>query len=238
MKALVQARSDVFGGLVSAAVAIPLAMGYGMFAFASLGESYFVDGALAGIATAFTVAIVCVLLGDKTMTIYAPRVLSTFFLGLLIFALVHSDVPAIAAGGVPLILTIAFSVVLLAGVFQALFGFVRLGTLIKFAPQPVIAGFQNAAAALLFLVQLGNISGFDHTIPFTQVPQHLASIKPLSLAIAAITFADEYLTAIFPRNSRRLVASILVVTLSSPVSIPFDFGPMPVLLVVNEPANS
>jgi sulfate permease, SulP family len=201
MKALVQARSDVFGGLVSAAVAIPLAMGYGMFAFASLGESYFVDGALAGIATAFTVAIVCVLLGDKTMTIYAPRVLSTFFLGLLIFALVHSDVPAIAAGGVPLILTIAFSVVLLAGVFQALFGFVRLGTLIKFAPQPVIAGFQNAAAALLFLVQLGNISGFDHTIPFTQVPQHLASIKPLSLAIAAITFAAMW-------NARKLLPKL------------------------------
>jgi len=37
-------RSDVFGGLVSAAIAIPLAMGYGMFAFASFGENYFADG--------------------------------------------------------------------------------------------------------------------------------------------------------------------------------------------------
>jgi hypothetical protein len=36
--------SDVFGGLVSAAIAIPLAMGYGMFAFASFGENYFADG--------------------------------------------------------------------------------------------------------------------------------------------------------------------------------------------------
>jgi MFS superfamily sulfate permease-like transporter len=182
-------RDDFIGGVVSAAVAIPLAMGYGMFAFASLGENYFADGALAGLTTAFVAAVVCVLLDDKTTTVYAPRVNSTFFLGLLIYGLVHSGMPEIAAGGVPLVLAIAFSVVLLGGALEASFGFVRLGTLIKFAPQPVMAGFQNAAALLLFLVQLGNVCGFDHNIPFTQVPAHWADIKPLSVAIAAITFA-------------------------------------------------
>jgi sulfate permease, SulP family len=181
--------NDVVGGLVSAAVAIPLAMGYGMFAFAPLGENYFEDGALAGIATAFVVAIACLLLGDKTTTVYAPRVTSTFFLGLLIYGLAHSSEPAVAAGGPPLVLAVAFSTVLLAGAFESLFGVIKLGTLIKFTPQPVMAGFQNAAAALLFLVQLGNICGFDRTVPFTQVPQHLDSIKPLSVAVAAITFA-------------------------------------------------
>ena len=187
MKLLLPAN-EVLGGLVSAAVAIPLAMGYGMFAFAPLGEDYFEDGALAGIASAFVVAIACVALGDKTTTVYAPRITSTFFLGLLIFGLAHSDEPAIRAGGAPLVLAIAFSIVLLAGAFESLFGVIKLGTLIKFTPQPVMAGFQNAAAALLFLVQLGNVCGFDRTVPFTQVPQHLDSIKPLSLAVAAITF--------------------------------------------------
>jgi sulfate permease, SulP family len=180
--------NDVFGGLASAAIAIPLAMGYGMFAFAPLGENYFEDGARAGIATAFVVAIACVLLGDKTTTVYAPRVASTFFLGLLIYGLAHSDDPAIAAGGASLILAIAFSTVLLAGAFESLFGIIKLGTLIRYTPQPVMAGFQNAAAALLFLVQIGNVCGFDRTVPFTQVPQHLDSIRPLSLAVAAVTF--------------------------------------------------
>ena len=116
--------NDVFGGLVSAAVAIPLAMGYGMFAFAPLGENYFADGALAGIATAFVVAIACVLLGDKTTTVYAPRITSTFFLGLLIFGLVHSDEPAIGAGGTSLIAcNRVFDRSLLAGAFECeLFG--------------------------------------------------------------------------------------------------------------------
>jgi sulfate permease, SulP family len=196
-------RDDVIGGLVSAAVAIPLAMGYGMFAFASLGENYFAVGALAGLTTALVVAVVCVLLGDKTTAVYAPRVNSTFFLGLLIYGLVHSGAPEIAAGGVPLVLAIAFSVVLLGGVFEALFGFVRLGTLIKFAPQPVMAGFQNAAAALLFLVQLGNVCGFDHNIPFTQVSAHLAEIKPLSVLLAAVTFAAMW-------NAKKLLPQKLV----------------------------
>jgi sulfate permease, SulP family len=74
-----QIRADFVGGLVSAAVAIPLAMGYGMFAFASLGERYFADGALAGLTTAFVVAVVCVVLGDRTTTVYAPRVTAPFF---------------------------------------------------------------------------------------------------------------------------------------------------------------
>ncbi|HUZ31347.1 MAG TPA: SulP family inorganic anion transporter [Xanthobacteraceae bacterium] len=195
------AGDDFAGGIVSAAVAIPLAVGYGMFALASLGENYFAAGALAGLASALLVAIACALLGDKTATVYAPRVNSTFFLGLLIYGLIHSGAPEITAGGVPLILAIAFSVVLVGGAFEALFGLVRLGTLIKFAPQPVMAGFQNAAALLLFLVQLGNVCGFDHNVPFTQVPAHWMDIKPLSVIIAAITFAAMW-------NSRKLLPKV------------------------------
>jgi MFS superfamily sulfate permease-like transporter len=201
MKPRSQARDDIFGGLVSAAVAIPLAMGYGMFALSALGEDYFADGALAGLATAFAVAIACVLLGDRTTTVYAPRINSTFFLGFLIYGLVHSGSPEIAARGTPFILAIAFSVMLLGGILEALFGLVKLGTLIKFAPQPVTAEFQNAAAALLLLVQIGNVCGFDHNVPFTQVPQHLDWIKPLSPVIAAITFATMW-------NARKLLPKV------------------------------
>jgi sulfate permease, SulP family len=210
MKPASQARNEIFGGLVSAAVAIPLAMGYGMFALSALGEYYFADGALAGLATAFVVAIICVVLGDRTTTVYAPRINTTFFLGILIYGLVHSDSAAIAAGGTPFILAIAFAVMLLGGVLEALFGVVKLGTLIKFAPQPVMAGFQNAAAALLFLVQIGNVCGFDHNVPFTDVPQHLAGIRPLSLAIAAITFATMWNAGKFlPRIPPIIVAIAL-----------------------------
>ena len=84
-------RDDLFGGLISASLAIPLSMGYGMFAFTALGDSYFAHGALAGLYAAIAVGVVCVGLGDRTTTIYAPRVTTTFLLGALLYDLVHSN---------------------------------------------------------------------------------------------------------------------------------------------------
>ena len=181
-------RGDLFGGLVSAALAIPLAVGYGMFAFGALGDSYFAYGALAGLYAATIVGIVCVVLGDGTTTVYAPRVTTTFFLGALLYQLVHSDAEVLRGGNTHVVILSFFAIILLGGAFQALFGLVRLGTLIRFTPHPVMAGVQNAAAALLFLVQLGNVCGFNRNIPFTAVAQHLAEVKPLSLGVALVTF--------------------------------------------------
>jgi sulfate permease, SulP family len=76
-----EGRNDIIGGLVSAAVAIPLAMGYGMFAFVALGDAYFAHGVLAGLYTAIIVGVVSVATGDRTTTVYAPRVVTPFFLG-------------------------------------------------------------------------------------------------------------------------------------------------------------
>jgi SulP family sulfate permease len=180
-------RGDIVGGLVSSTVAIPLAMGYGMFAFVALGEKYIADGVLAGFVTSLVVGIANVVLGDKSAAIFAPRVNTTFFTGVLLYGLVNSRATSLTAGGTPLVLAILFSVILLGGVFQALFGLIRLGTLIKFTPHTVMAGFQNAAACLLFLVQLESICGFDRHVAFTSLPDHLAEIKPLTVAIAACT---------------------------------------------------
>jgi len=179
-------RGDIVGGLVSAGVAIPLAMGFGMFALVSFGDEYFASGALAGLMTALVVGVVSVLLGDKSPTLYAPRITTTFFLGILLYGLVHSEAPVVRSGGLPLTLAVIFSIILLGGVFQLLFGLMRLGTLIKFTPHPVMAGFQNAAAILLFLVQLGNVFGFDRTMPFVQALEHVGQAKPLSLLVASI----------------------------------------------------
>jgi sulfate permease, SulP family len=181
-------RDDLSGGLVSAAVAIPLAMGYGMFSFGPLGDSYFAFGALAGLYAAVLAGIVCVALGDRTTMVYAPRVTTTFFLGALLHNLVGSNVGGLGEGSLHVTILAFFSIVLLGGALQALFGVMRLGSLLRFTPHPVMAGLQNAAAALLFLVQLGNVCGFDRSIPFTAVTAHLTEVKPVSVAVALVTF--------------------------------------------------
>ena len=186
---LARYEGDIVGGLVSAGVAIPLAMGYGMFAFTVLGNDYFPDGALAGLVTATILGFVCVALGDKSANVYAPRVTTTFFLGLLLYGLVNSSAAVLKSGGVAVIIPVLFAIILLAGVFQALFGLTRLGTLIRFIPQPVMSGFQNAAAVILVLVQLGNLFGFDRSTTFTQALRDAHHARPLSLLIAAVAIA-------------------------------------------------
>ena len=153
------ARLDVIAGLVSSTVAIPLAMAFGMFAFVTLGDEYFAYGAMAGLVSAVIAGCICVLLGDRSTRVYAPRITTTFFLGLLLYSLLHRATTVDAESDVAATLLVFFAIILLGGLLQTLFGLMRLGSLIKFAPHPVMAGFQNMAAVLLFLVQLGNILG-------------------------------------------------------------------------------
>src|SRR6267142_2719103 len=182
-------RSDVAAGLVSSTVAIPLAMAFGMFAFVSLGDAYFAYGAMAGLVSAVIAGVVCVVLGDRSTRIYAPRITPTHFLGLLLYSLLHRDTAGGGEPGVSATLLVFFAIILLGGVFQGLFGLMRLGSLIKFAPHPVMAGFQNMAAVLLFLVQLGNVLGLDHNVRFTHVFGAIGETRPLSVLVAALTFA-------------------------------------------------
>lgn len=218
-------RDDLSGGLVSGALAIPLAMGYGMFAFTALGDSYFAHGALAGLYAAIAAGIVCVVLGDRTTTVYAPRVTTTFLLGALLYHLAHSDAEVLRNGNVHTVVLAFFSIIFLAGVFQALFGLVRLGSLIQFTPHPVMAGLQNAAAALLFLVQLGDVCGFDHNIPFKAVLGHLAEVKPLSLAVALTTFVVMWNARIITTKIPALLVGLGIGTVLYFALVLAGFGP-------------
>jgi MFS superfamily sulfate permease-like transporter len=195
------ARTDIVAGLASSTVAIPLAMAFGMFAFVTLGDEYFAYGAMAGLVSAVIAGFVCVLLGDRSTRVYAPRITTTFFLGLLLYSLLHRATTVDGEPDVAATLLVFFAIILLGGLFQALFGLLRLGTLIKFAPHPVMAGFQNMAAVLLFLVQLGNVLGFEHNIRFTRVFGALGEALPLSAVVAALTFAAMW-------NARRITTKV------------------------------
>src|SRR3954467_2900178 len=182
-------KSEITAGLVSSAVAIPLSMAYGMFAFVLLGDEYFAYGAMAGLVSTVIAGLVCVLIGDRSTRIYAPRITTTFFLGLLLHSLLERTPTIDGEPNIAAALLVFFAINLLGGLLQALFGRSRLGSLIKFAPHPVMAEFQNMAAVLLFLVQLGNVLGFDRNISFTHVFGAIGETRPRSVLVAALTFA-------------------------------------------------
>src|SRR6267154_1171072 len=74
-------RGDLAGGLVAAVVTIPMSIGFGLIAFAPFGERFVSIGILAGLYGAIFLGLVAVLLGARTVTIYAPRSLIAFMIG-------------------------------------------------------------------------------------------------------------------------------------------------------------
>src|SRR5213075_577629 len=63
----------------------------------------------------------------------------------------------------------------MAGIFLVAMGALRLGTLIKFIPYPVIAGFTSGIAIIIFVGQLKEFLGLQLKLP-THTPLQIAMI--------------------------------------------------------------
>ncbi|HEV8440806.1 MAG TPA: SulP family inorganic anion transporter [Methylomirabilota bacterium] len=185
---LAHLKGDIAGGVTSAILTIPVSMGYGILSFQSLGDRYVSYAILAGLYSAIIVPIVAVLLGANTTMMYAPRSVVSFLLGsVVLHTLVRSRTGIVDVRDVGRTLTLALLVVFLAGLFQALFGAFRLGSLVQYIPSPVMAGFQNAAAILMFLAQLDTLLGFRQHVPPFEIAAHLSEVRPLTLLVGLVT---------------------------------------------------
>ncbi|MBI4203608.1 MAG: SulP family inorganic anion transporter, partial [Betaproteobacteria bacterium] len=181
-------RGDLSGGFVAAMLTIPVSIGYGLLALLPLGESAVPHAILAGLYAPVFGCIVAVLLGANTTMIYSPRSVTTFLIGsFVLHDLALSKAPYILSAEPAVLLTLAFLLILLTGGFQALFGLFKLGTLLKYIPAPVIAGFQNAAAFLLFASQLNIMLGLPQATRLTSLPGQIDLIQPLTVAVGVLT---------------------------------------------------
>ena len=179
-------KSEITAGLVSSVPCYSALYGLRHVRLCVAGRRVF---RLWGLFSSIIAGLVCVLIGDRSTRIYAPRITTTFFLGLLLHSLLERTPTINGEPDVAATLLVFLSIILLAGLLQALFGLSGLGSLVKFAPHPVMAGFQNMAAVLLFLVQLSNVLGFDHNVRFTNVFSDLGEARRLSLLVALLTIA-------------------------------------------------
>ena len=179
-------RGDVAGGIAGGVVTIPASIGYGMLALGGLGDTYVAPAVLAGLYSAVAVSVVVLALGQRMPVNFAPRSIIT-----VLFAAMVADtiVPAVRQDPSNVDRTLAFIVLVVtcAGVFQALFGMLRLGDVIRYIPSPVMSGFQNAVALLLLVAQVNALFGFRKPVPLLSVPWHVAQIQPLTLAVGAVT---------------------------------------------------
>ena len=202
-----QVRGDIIGGFAAAVLTIPVSMGYGLLAFSALGEAFVAQAILSGLYAAVCGCVVAVLLGARTTMIYSPRSIVTFLISsLVLHSLVRSDLPVLQGASGMTLFVLALFMTLLAGLFQALFGALRLGNLVKYIPAPVLAGFQNAAALLILFSQLDAMLGFRQHVAPWELGRNLGLIQPLTLAVGVITCA---LILNAARITRRVPPTIL-----------------------------
>jgi sulfate permease, SulP family len=177
-------KGDIIGGLVAAVVAIPGNVAFGMLAFAPLGPDYLGIAVLAGMYTSVFASGIAALLGKTRIMISGPEAPSALLIAALISHILSS-------GGIfdgNLILAMAFITVFFSGLFQVLFGVLRLGALIKFISYPVIAGIVNGTALLIVIGQIGPFMGLPPT-GLLDLFSQLGNIQMPSMTVSVVTFA-------------------------------------------------
>ncbi|MYJ60539.1 MAG: SulP family inorganic anion transporter, partial [Synechococcus sp. SB0672_bin_6] len=175
-------KGDWWGGLTAAIIALPMALTFGVASGA---------GPEAGLWGAVLVGLFAALFGGTPTLISEPTGPMTVVMTAVIANLTASN----PENG----MAMAFTVVMLAGVFQILLGLLRLGRYITQMPYTVISGFMSGIGFILIVLQLGPALGQKGPPggvmgTLQSLPQLLAGVKPLELLLAAITIAILWFT--------------------------------------------
>jgi len=179
-------KGDLFGGLTAAIVALPLALAFGVAAF---GPNP--GGASAGLWGAVLVGLFAALFGGTPTLISEPTGPMTVVMTAVIAQLTARN----PENG----LALAFTVVMLAGVFQIAFGLLKLGRYITQMPYTVISGFMTGIGIILIVLQIGPFLG--QAIPrggvlgtLGTLPQLLQNARPTEVLLGLITLVVLWFT--------------------------------------------
>lgn len=167
-------RGDLTGGLTAGIVALPLALALGVAS--GLGP-------MAGLYGAIAVGFFAALFGGTPAQISGPTGPMVVVLAGL-FASLSGDASLI------------FTAVILAGIFQIVFGVLGVGQYIRLVPYPVISGFMSGIGAIIIILQIGRLLGHEPpggTIgALTYLPTALADIDFITLALGLGTLVIAY----------------------------------------------
>ena len=171
-------RGAAAGALTTALVQMPFDAVYGIIAFAPLGREFAPMAVASALIGTVAVNLVATLAGSRNLVL-GPRPATTLLVAGLVAALLAH--PAIqGADGAPrvsLLLGLVALALALAGVLQVGFGLLKLGSLTKYLPYPVRAGFMNGVGVLLVLGGLRLVVGLPPHGDPTDLRQVLAVLR-------------------------------------------------------------
>ncbi|MEM8611208.1 MAG: SulP family inorganic anion transporter [Cyanobacteria bacterium P01_H01_bin.105] len=202
-------RGDVFGGATAAVIALPMALAFGVASGA---------GPVAGLWGAVLVGFFAALFGGTPTLISEPTGPMTVVMTAVIARLTAAD----PENG----LTMAFTVVMMAGLFQIIFGTLRLGKYVTMMPYTVISGFMSGIGIILVILQLapflgqasptGGVIGTLQSIPALLNNIQLSETILAVLTIAIIWFMPARFKKVIPPQLIALIAGTVLSLLVFP----------------------
>ena len=180
--------ADVLAGAVGSVVTLASWLTLPLLAFVALGPSAASVGMLAGGAASLVGGFVVALIGRSAMPAAGLSSATTLLFAAAVATLSADPAmqPLSRPGHLAVLLATISSCVVLMGALQVLFGWLRLGAVAKYVPQPVLAGFMNSVAVLMVLAQLPALFGFAGT----GTAPSLSSWQPATLLVGLATAAS------------------------------------------------
>ncbi|MEO0374766.1 MAG: SulP family inorganic anion transporter [Cyanobacteria bacterium P01_A01_bin.17] len=198
-------RGDLYGGITAAVVALPLALAFGVSSGA---------GAIHGLYGAIFVGFFAALFGGTPSQISGPTGPMTVVMATIVTTLT-------AKYGVDVGLGMAFTVVMLGGIFQILFGVFKLGKFITLMPYTVISGFMSGIGVIIILLQIGPLLGQaasgNVVTSVVEIPAVLTNIEPTSAGLGLLTLAIVFLWP--PKLTRVVPAPLLALVICTVLSV-------------------
>lgn len=201
-----QFYADLMAGIIVGIVALPLAIAFGIASGVSPEKGLF-TAIIAGFLISF--------LGGSRVQIGGPT-------GAFI-VIVYGIIQQFGITG----LIIA---TMIAGVMLIALGLLRLGSVIKFIPYPVVVGFTSGIALTILASQIKDLLGLqtgslpaDFIEKWIIYAENIESINPWAIATSALTIA---IIALTPRFSKKIPGSLIaliVVTVIAAV-LRYHFG--------------
>lgn len=216
---------ELAGGAVAAALTLPIGISLGIFTLEPLGPQYASLGVAAGVYGVVLASLLPVLFRSRVAILNVPRSVTAVFVAAMVLEV--SGAHRALAGAAPsseFLYATVFFFLALAGAFQALIGLFRLGTLVKYLPQAVMAGFMNAVAILLAIAQVPALLG----MPAGTAPAEVFVIPEAmhlgSVFVAAVTLATLALPGIKATRVPPFIAGLIAGTLAHHLLALAGFG--------------
>lgn len=216
-------KGDIFGGITAGIVALPLALAFGIQAFSGVNDpSASSLGALAGLVGATLLGFFASLFGGTPSQISGPTGPMTVVTASLI-----GGAWAASGGSLSTVLVAMSFAGMCCGLFQILFGCMKIGKYVRYIPYPVLSGFMSGIGVIIILQQIYPIIGLkapvktiDMVLQFPSMVSGGISSVALLLGLGTIAIIE-----LFPLVTKKVPSTLVALIAMTVVSLFLGLDP-------------